>query len=420
MSKTLGRSFPNAILHVDGDAFFAACEASVDPTLKGKPVVVGKERGIATALSYEAKQLGVTRGMPIGMVKQICPSVIILPGNYELYQKLSQRLFTVMREYTDLVEPYSIDEGFADITGFHTARNITYPEMAALVKKDVEKVLGLTVSVGLAPTKVLAKIASRCNKPDGLTVISLNQKDQYLANTQVESIWGVGRNTAMYMRSLGIRTAREFTAKSEKFVYANFTKPHQELWHELQGEKIYAVSAEEKTTYGSISKTHTFNPTTDRKAIFSEVVRNLEGACEKARKYKLGAQRVSVFLKRQTFTMDALDATCARASAYPIDLVNVIKPMFDRLFVPGTVYRATGISLGTLQESAHAQQSLFEAPNYISKMERIYQVVDTLGATFGSGTVRLGSTLQKSTVSAKPSLAIQDSMALPFWRGTVA
>ena len=419
MSDALGRSFPNAILHVDGDAFFAACEVSVNPLYKGKPVVVGKERGIAVALTYEAKQLGITRGMPIGMVKNICPSAIVLPGNYELYHQISQRLFRVMREYTDLVEPYSIDEGFADITGFHKARNMTYAEMAGFIKKDIERALGLTVSVGLAPTKVLAKIASRCNKPDGLTVIPLTQAHTYLAKTPVEAIWGVGRNTAMYMRSLGITTAREFTAKPESFVVKKFTKPHQEIWHELQGEQVYKVDATEKTSYASIAKTHTFNPTSDRDAIFREVIQNLEGACEKARKYKLGAERVSIFLKRQTFTMDALDATCVRASAYPIDLVRVIKPMFDRLFVPGTTYRATGISLGNLKDVAHPQQSLFENPNTISRMERIYQVVDTLGASFGHGTVRLGSTLIKHEQKNKALPGAQTALALPFLQGTI-
>ncbi len=421
MNPTTGRSLPNAILHVDADAFFAACEVAVNPKLQGLPVVVGKERGIAAALTYEAKRLGITRGMPIGMIKRICPTAVILPGNYELYSTFSKRLFNTMRTFTDAVEPYSIDEGFADVTGLKHVHNMTYGEIAAAMKKEIEKNLGLTVSVGLAPTKVLAKIASRFNKPDGLTVISLRDKDTFLAKTPVHDIWGVGRNTAQYMHSLNIHTAREFIGKDENFIVNHFTKPHQDIWHELKGESIYGIHKEPQSTYGSISRTHTFTPTTDRRRIFSELVHNVETACAKARKSKLGAMRISVFLKRQTFTMDGLDATCTRRSAYPNELLSLIRPMFERLFVPNTLYRASGVTLSDLNNISRMQQSLFEQPEKISRIERMYQVVDTLSETFGPNTVRLASgLLAGSTASKAKKVPEQVALGLPFLVGNVS
>src|SRR6516162_8852245 len=151
-------SFPRAIVHIDGDAFFASCEQSRRPKLRGKPVVTGKERGIAAAMSYEAKARGVTRGMQVWQIKKICPEAIILPSDYETYSLISKRFFTIVRRYTPDVEEYSIDEGFADLTGLRRPLRMSYRKIAQHMKKALDAELGFTFSVGLAPNKVVAKI----------------------------------------------------------------------------------------------------------------------------------------------------------------------------------------------------------------------------------------------------------------------
>src|SRR5919109_4365991 len=153
-------AFPRAIVHIDGDAFFASCEQSRDPRLKGKPVITGKERGIASSMSYEAKARGVTRGMRLFEIKKLCPDAIILPSDYETYSLLSKRFFTIVRRYTPDVEEYSIDEVFADLTGLRRPLRLSYEQMAAKIKHELDTELGFTFSVGLAPNKVLAKIGS--------------------------------------------------------------------------------------------------------------------------------------------------------------------------------------------------------------------------------------------------------------------
>src|SRR5215471_3252688 len=155
------RTFPRAILHIDGDAFFASCEQSRAPELRGKPVVTGKERGIAASMSYEAKAKGVTRGMRLYEVKKLCPDAVILPSDYETYSLLSQRMFAIVRRYTPDVEEYSIDECFADLTGLRRPLRMSYQDMALRIKKDLDTELGFTFSVGLAPNKVVAKIGGR-------------------------------------------------------------------------------------------------------------------------------------------------------------------------------------------------------------------------------------------------------------------
>src|SRR6516165_1794772 len=153
-------SFPRAILHIDGDAFFATCEQSRRPVLQGRPVVTGKERGIAASMSYEAKARGVTRGMRLAEIRKICPDAVILPSDYETYSLLSKRLFSIVRRYTPDVEEYSIDECFADLTGLQRPLRMSYKTMAATIQRDLNTELGFTFSLGLAPTKVLAKVGS--------------------------------------------------------------------------------------------------------------------------------------------------------------------------------------------------------------------------------------------------------------------
>src|SRR3989338_8557747 len=159
------------ILHMDGDAFFVGVEVAKEHKLKGLPVVTGEERGIVSALSYEAKALGVVRGMPIFRVKKEFPSTIILPGDYKSYAEYSGKMFDIVSRYAYCVEEYSIDECFADITGLDRTLKKTYKEIAEQIKKEINDELGLSVSIGLAPTKVLAKVASNWVKPNGLTII---------------------------------------------------------------------------------------------------------------------------------------------------------------------------------------------------------------------------------------------------------
>jgi len=149
--------FPRAILHIDGDAFFASCEQSRNPALKGKPVITGKERGIVASMSYEAKARGVTRAMRLFEVKRLCPDAIMLPSDYETYSLLSKRFFSIVRRYTPDVEEYSVDECFADLTGLRRALRMNYLDIARRIKSDLDKELGFTFSAGLGPNKVVAK-----------------------------------------------------------------------------------------------------------------------------------------------------------------------------------------------------------------------------------------------------------------------
>src|SRR5512135_1550943 len=164
-------SWPRAILHLDADAFFASCEQAIHPELKGRPVITGKERGIVAAASYEAKERGVKRGVRLSDVKKICPDAVILPSDYETYSLFSLRMFAILRRFSPDVEEYSIDEAFVDLTGLRRSYHGPYGMIARKMQKIIEKELGLSVSVGVSLSKVLAKIGSKHRKTHGITMI---------------------------------------------------------------------------------------------------------------------------------------------------------------------------------------------------------------------------------------------------------
>lgn len=387
-------SFPRAILHIDGDAFFASCEVAKNPKLKGKPVITGLERGIASALTYEAKARGVKRGMRISEIRRICPDAVLLPSDYETYSLYSTRMFSIVRRYTPTVEEYSIDECFAELTGLRRPNRMSYGEMAQSIKKDLDSELGITFSVGLAPTKVLAKLASKWQKPSGLTIIPGNQAHLFLKELPVGKVWNIGPQTEAYLATLGVRTALHFARKDEEWIRKHFTKPHREIWRELRGEFVYELNTKEKHDYTSISKTKTFTPPSrDRDYVFAQLSKNIENACIKARRHGLAARCAVIFLKTQDFRGEGMECSLSAATSLPADVIRVIRPAFEKIFNQEKEYRATGVILTKLAEDRIRQPDLFGETLRMEKMQNLYGQIDALAKKFGKHAVVLGSSL---------------------------
>jgi Nucleotidyltransferase/DNA polymerase involved in DNA repair len=385
-------SWPRAIAHIDGDAFFTSCEEAIHPELKGKALITGGERGIVACASYPAKKMGIKRGVPLHEARKICPSLIILPSDYETYSLFSRRMFDIMRRFTPDVEEYSIDEAFADITGMRRALHSSYEEIALKMKKEIERDLGITVSVGLSITKVLAKVASKHLKPAGMTVIKGRDIAQYLCDLPVEKVWGIGPATTNYLAKMGIHYALEFAQLPEKTVLKKFTKPTVEIWQELRGASVYPVTMEEKSSYASISKTKTFAPpTSNAEYLFAHLMRNMESACIKARRYSLAPNKIVVFLKKNDFHTVGSEAKLSRPCAFPLEFSGIIHDLFDSCYCPKDIYRATGVVLLNLETDTNIQYSLFDNPLQAEKIRGLYNVADELGQKFGKHTLHLGS-----------------------------
>ncbi len=388
------RSWPQAILHLDADAFFASCEQAIHPELKGRPVITGKERGIVAAASYEAKARGVQRGMRLFEVKKVCPEAVILPSDYETYSLFSVRMFEILRRFSPDVEEYSIDEAFVDLTGLRRSFHGPYELIAEKMCKAIETELGITVSAGVSLSKVLAKIASKHNKPNGLTIIPGRDIHLYLEKLPVEKVWGIGPNTAAFLKKFGIVTALQFAKRDEKFVRKHLTKPHQEIWHELNGRSVYPVVMESKTSYQSISKAKTFTPpSADETFVFAQLSKNLENACIKARRYKLAATRLIVFLRKQDFTSSGVEIKLSRPSAYPAEMFALLREGFQHVYQPRVLYRQTGVVLSGLVAETEVQYTLFDDTTKIEKMAKIYESVDQISHKYGKHTIQHGASL---------------------------
>jgi DNA polymerase-4/DNA polymerase V len=389
------RSFPRAILHVDGDSFFASCEVAKNPALRGKCVVTGKERGIASSMSYEAKARGVTRAMKLSEIRRLIPEVIILPSDYETYSLYSRRMYEIVRRYTNDIEEYSIDECFADLTGMRRPNKMSYEAMAVRVKHDLDGELGMTFSVGLSVNKVCAKVASKWKKPSGLTIIPGLNLHTYLERTPIGKIWGIGPNTSAYLTKQGIVTALDFAIRDPVWVRTYLSKPFQEIHQELNGVFVYPLTLGEKNDYASISKTRTFTPPSkDREFVFSQLSKNIENACIKLRRHNLFARQFAFFLKTQEFRYHALDFKLSQAASVPQEILAIVRDKFSAVFRPNTPYRATGVLLMDLVHSDMRTVDLFGHASAIEKIKKVYQAVDAVSARFGKHAVFLGSSFK--------------------------
>jgi DNA polymerase-4/DNA polymerase V len=381
-------SWPRAILHLDADAFFASCEQAVHPELRGKPVIAGRERGIVAAASYEAKATGVKTGMSLMDVKKVCPEAVLVPSDYETYSLYSLRMFEILRRFSPDIEEYSIDEAFVDLTGLRRSFHGPYEMIARKMQDTIGTELGISVSVGVSLSKVLAKIGSKQNKPHGLTVIPGTDIHIYLQKFPIEKIWGIGPNTAAFLRKFGITTALEFARKDEGFIEKHLSKPYKEIWHELNGRSVYPVVTESKSSYQSISKTKTFTPASnDETFVFAQLSKNLENACIKVRRYKLAATRLIVCLRKRDYTSVGVEIKLSRPTAYPADLFGPLRQGFDHIYRRKQFYRQTGIVLAGLGSDTVIQYTLFDDPARIEKMARIYSAVDELSGRFGKHTI---------------------------------
>ncbi|MFB3883206.1 MAG: DNA polymerase IV [Armatimonadota bacterium] len=205
---------PRIILHVDMDAFYAAVEQRDRPELRGKPVIVGgtpQGRGVVATASYEARAFGIRSAMPAAQAVRLCPDGIFLQPDFHRYRQASEKVMAILRRYSDTIEQISIDEAFLDLTG--RAQTFEYAErIARRIKDDIRRQVGLTASVGAAPNKFLAKLASDHRKPDGLVVVRAEEAEAFLAPLPIGRLWGVGPKTAPRLEAAGLRTIGDITS----------------------------------------------------------------------------------------------------------------------------------------------------------------------------------------------------------------
>ena len=361
-------------------------------------MVTGADRGIVTAASYEAKALGIPRGMPIFRLRKLFPQVIVMPGDYDSYVRYSGMMFDIVRRYADDVEEYSIDECFADLTGLdrtyiggRTTR-MSYREIAFQIKKEINDELDLGVSVGVAPTKVLAKSASKWQKPNGFTMIHKNDAFEYLDKITIDKVWGIGGQTSAKLKKMGIQTAGDYARRDQVWIREHFAKPYETIWHELNGTSVNPVDPAPKLLYSSIQKTRTFHPATnDTGFLFAQLSRHTENACAKARRYGLLPKSASIFLKTRDFAYVRREFKLPFPTNSPETILAEVRRELPAIHVPGVLYRASGIVLRELIPKKALEKDLFGNVNTADKFEMIHEKIDQLENKYGKRMVHLAS-----------------------------
>ena len=385
-------SYPAAICHIDCDAFFTSCESARNPKLKGLPIVTGKERGIVSCPSYEAKALGITRGMRISEARLLRPDITVIESDYELYSIYSTRLFAIIRRFTPDVEEYSIDEAYCDLTGLRRLYRTSYPAIARKIKDAIQKDLGLTVSVGISLSKILAKLASKTNKPDGFTSLPGNKLHEFLKDMPLEKVCGLGPNSVALLNKHSIRTVLDYINKPKGFACKLLGKIGQELWLELRGIPVYKLIASGKEKYLSISKTGTFHPASkDEDIVKARLLRNMESALIKLRRHGLIARKITVILRRSDFSYATLEGRLTRHTSSTLDFVGLCGILFKDIFEPSVCYRATGVVLSDIVDKIKESRDLFDDPVKIEKARSISIAIDKVSGYFGKHAIHLAS-----------------------------
>ena len=381
-----------AVLHIDMDAFYASVEELDNPQLKGTPLIVGgtSGRGVVAAASYAVRRFGVHSAMPMSEALRLCPGAVCVPPRMARYQEISARVFSIFHEFTPLVEGLSLDEAFLDVTS--SLRLLGPPEViGASIRRRIREVTGLTASVGVAPNKLLAKIASDLHKPDGMYVLDPDSMREVLDALPIEKLFGVGRKTLPHVHAAGIRSFGDARRAGDEQLWRAFGRHGKTMRERASGldDRPVEPDREEK----SISAEDTF--ATDIKshaALQVELLRLADRTASRLRSHELFAATVNVKIRRADFTT----FTRQRALGAPTNDTAVIAGAAKELLAgwlreqPRAALRLLGVGVSDLQ--AGMQQDLFSAPNAPAGLD---STVDGIRERFGKGSLTRASLLQK-------------------------
>lgn len=343
------------IIHVDMDAFFASVEIIDNPSLKGKPVVVGgvTERGVVATCSYEARSFGVKSAMPIYMAKAKCPEAIFLPVRYERYKEISNKIFNIFYDITPFVEPMSIDEAYLDVT--HLKKNPI--EIAKYIKQTVKKETGLTISAGVSYNKFLAKLASDWNKPNGLKVIERDMVPEILFPLPVNKVYGLGQKSAKKLNDIGIFTIKQLYELPQNLLIEFFGKFGVEIYERVRGidNREVHILRERK----SIGRETTLRTDTDNKEELMLYIKAFARSVSSTMNNKnVSGKSITIKIKTSSFVNHTKSKTLAHYISKEEDIYKEAVIILEELELKEKI-RLIGLSISSLKENNIEQLSMF-------------------------------------------------------------
>ena len=379
------------VLHVDMDAFYASIEQRDDPSLRGRPVVVGADprgRGVVAAASYEARRFGIHSAMPIGRAYRRCPTAVFLPVDMAKYVRVSDEIMDLLHEVTPLVEPLSLDEAFLDVSGSRRLFGEGL-QVARRLKVRIRERVGLTASAGVAPNKFLAKIASDLEKPDGLVEVRPGEEARFLRDLPIRRLWGVGRAAETELARQGIRTIGQLAATGADTLRARLGASGLQLRELAHGRDDRPVVPWRDPR--SIGAEETFERDThDMKLVRATLLGQAERVAGELRAEGVAGRTVTLKLRDADFrTVTRQDSTAAPTT----DAVEIFRRAWTALerLPRSRPIRLVGLSVsGLVRAEAPRQLGLFDSS---ARAERLGRVTDLVRARFGPRSIRRASLL---------------------------
>jgi DNA polymerase-4 len=335
------------IIHVDMDAFYASVEQLDNPELRGKPLAVGGSeiRGVVSAASYEARKFGVRSAMSGVQARKNCPTLIFVPPRFERYKEISNHIRKIFYDYTDLVEPLSLDEAYLDVTE-NKKGNPSATLIAQEIRKRIFDELGLTASAGISVNKFVAKIASDYNKPNGQKTINPEEVASFLESLDVKKFYGIGKVTTEKMYHHAIFTGKDLKAKTHDYLEEHFGKSGAQYYNIVRG--IHNSEVKPNRTTKSVAAEHTFNENLTSEVFMSERLERIAQELEKRlKKYSISGKTITLKIKYSDFTTQTRSKTLPYFIADKGLLFETAKELLYQERMKESV-RLLGISLNNL------------------------------------------------------------------------
>jgi DNA polymerase-4 len=378
------------IIHADMDAFYASVEVLDDPTLVGRPVIVGgrkDDRGVVSAASYEARAFGVHSAMPLRTAARLCPDGVFRPGRFERYSEISHAVMAVFDDYTPLVEPISMDEAFLDVTGAPAGDG---PTIGRALKARVRDEIGLVVSVGVATNKLVAKVASDLRKPDAMVIVEPGQEAEFLAPLPVTRLWGVGPRVRQALADYGVTTIGQLAAVPPETLRRRFGRMGIELSQRARGidpSRVHTGQAPK-----SIGHEHTFtNDVVDRAGLDGTLLWIAESVASRCRRHHVAAGGVQLKLRYEGFETLTRQMQLAQPTTDGQVILDAARQLLDRALEPGRAVRLIGITAISL---ADAQQLTLFGDG--QRVQRLAEATDAVRDRFGDTAITRARLLREA------------------------
>ena len=366
------------------DAFFVSVEETLDPSLKGKPVIVGgnpEGRGVCAAVSYAARKYGVHSAMPIAKAKRLCPDAIFLCGSHRLYSEYSAKVFEVLRSYSPLVEPMSLDEAFVDLTGCERLHGPIL-KAAEKIRNEIKDQLGLNSCIGIATNKLVAKIASAYCKPNGMLWITPGSEQRFLAPLSIKRIPGIGPKGVTRLNRMGIKSVADLSRLPLELLEEIYGKWGTSLYCKARGIHTSPVFAETEGPRSISRETTLQSDSIDSLFLESTLSYLTEKSAAQLRSNRLFAKTVTLKLRYCDFKTVTRSQTLGCQTAADYTLIKVVTKLFRKTFNRKTQVRLIGVCFSSLKTHLYHQENLFDLKNG-ERSDGLYQGVDQIRKKYG-------------------------------------